>query len=106
LNHPRFRAAYDLFLLRAECGLADRELAKFWTDVQLVDHDQRIEMALALGTTPHLQGAEQSAESAGAGDDADGEAGDEPGPDGTPVKRRRRRRTRRPRGAGGGPADG
>jgi len=106
LNHPRFRAAYDLFLLRAECGLADMELAKFWTDVQLVAHDERIEMALALGTTPHAQGVGHSAESAGPEDEVDSEAGEEPGTEGTPAKRRRRRRTRRPRGAGGGPADG
>lgn len=106
LNHPRFRAAYDLFLLRAECGLADMKLAKFWTDVQLADHDQRVEMALALGTTPQVQGVGQSAESAGAEEEVDGEAGEESGPDGAPAKRRRRRRTRRPRGAGGGPADG
>ena len=105
LNHPRFRAAYDLFLLRAESGLADMELAKFWTEVQLAEHDQRVEMALALGTTPHVQGVGQSVVSVGAADDADGEAGDEPGAEGAPVKRRRRR-TRRPRGTGGGPADG
>ena len=82
------------------------ELAKFWTDVQLADHDQRVEMALALGTTPQVQGVGQSAESAGAEEEVDGEAGEESGPDGAPAKRRRRRRTRRPRGAGGGPADG
>jgi poly(A) polymerase len=106
LNHPRFRAAYDLFLLRAECGLADMELAKFWTDVQLVAHDERIEMALALGTTPHAPSAGHSTDAAGAADEMDGEAGDEPGAEGTPAKRRRRRRIRRPRGEGGGPADG
>lgn len=34
LNSPRFRAAYDFFLLRAQCGDADSEKAQFWTDIQ------------------------------------------------------------------------
>lgn len=31
LGHPRFRAAYDFLLLRAETGEADPELAQWWT---------------------------------------------------------------------------
>ena len=31
LAHPRFRAAYDFMLLRAESGEADPELAQWWT---------------------------------------------------------------------------
>ena len=31
LTHPRFRAAYDFLLLRAEAGEVDRELADWWT---------------------------------------------------------------------------
>ncbi|PWG62889.1 polynucleotide adenylyltransferase PcnB [Spiribacter halobius] len=34
LGHPRFRAAYDFLLLRAESGLADAEVARWWTDFQ------------------------------------------------------------------------
>ncbi len=34
LDHRRFRAAYDFMLLRAEIGLASKESAQFWTDVQ------------------------------------------------------------------------
>ena len=34
LAHPRFRAAYDFLVLRAETGEADPELAQWWTDVQ------------------------------------------------------------------------
>ena len=34
LNSPRFRAAYDFFLVRAECGDADKQKAQFWTDIQ------------------------------------------------------------------------
>ncbi|MGB9331631.1 MAG: polynucleotide adenylyltransferase PcnB, partial [Steroidobacteraceae bacterium] len=36
LEHPRFRAAYDLLLLRAEFGLAPREMADWWTRLQEV----------------------------------------------------------------------
>ena len=35
LSHPRFRAAYDFLLLRAETGDADPVLAKFWTEAQV-----------------------------------------------------------------------
>jgi len=34
LTHPRFRAAYDFLLLRAESGEADPELAAWWTKFQ------------------------------------------------------------------------
>ncbi len=34
LAHPRFRAAYDFLLLRAESGEADPELAAWWTRYQ------------------------------------------------------------------------
>jgi len=33
-DHPRFRAAYDFLLLRAESGEADPNLAQWWTDYQ------------------------------------------------------------------------
>ena len=39
--HPRFRAAYDFLLLRAEVADADPELAKWWTDFQQVDEGSR-----------------------------------------------------------------
>ena len=34
LAHPRFRAAYDFLLLRADAGEVDRELAEWWTEFQ------------------------------------------------------------------------
>lgn len=34
MAHPRFRAAYDFLLLRAETGEVDTELAQWWTDIQ------------------------------------------------------------------------
>ena len=48
LEHPRFRAAYDLLLLRSDFGLASRDMAKWWTRVQEVSPDERGRMADAL----------------------------------------------------------
>jgi poly(A) polymerase len=48
LAHPRFRAAYDLLLLRAEFGLASPEMARWWTQVQEVPHEEQGRMADAL----------------------------------------------------------
>lgn len=45
LEHPRFRAAYDLLLLRAEHGLAPPEMAKWWTRIQEVGGEERARMA-------------------------------------------------------------
>jgi len=48
LTHPRFRAAYDLLLLRAELGLASPEMARWWTQLQEVPHEEQGNMADAL----------------------------------------------------------
>jgi poly(A) polymerase len=45
LEHPRFRAAFDLLLLRAEHGLAPAEMAKWWTRIQEVGGEERARMA-------------------------------------------------------------
>jgi poly(A) polymerase len=44
LTHPRFRAAYDFLLLRAEAGEVDQELADWWTGFQEQDGDERNQM--------------------------------------------------------------
>ena len=44
LSHPRFRAAYDFLLLRAEAGETDPELAQWWTRFQDVDAAERVKM--------------------------------------------------------------
>ena len=48
LEHPRFRAAYDLLLLRAQFGLAPQEMAQWWTRLQEVSAEERGRMADAL----------------------------------------------------------
>jgi poly(A) polymerase len=71
LQHPRFRAAYDFLLLRAQVGVADPELARWWTDIQVLPQEERVALVQA-----------RPAEPAGEGDGA------------VPAGRRRRRRRR------------
>jgi poly(A) polymerase len=55
LEQPRFRAGYDLLQLRAEFGLAPRDMADWWTRLQEVSPEERGSMADALagtGTAP------------------------------------------------------
>jgi len=42
LEHPKFRAAYDLLLLRAEAGEIDQELADWWTRLQSLPEAERV----------------------------------------------------------------
>ncbi|WP_420826305.1 polynucleotide adenylyltransferase PcnB [Rhabdochromatium marinum] len=44
IQHPRFRAAYDFLLLRAESGEVDPELAHWWTQFQHVNSSERAAM--------------------------------------------------------------
>ena len=48
LEHPRFRAAYDLLLLRAQFGLAPEDMAQWWTLLQEVSAEERGRMVDAL----------------------------------------------------------
>jgi len=59
LEHPRFRAAYDMLLLRAQLGLASQETADWWTRLQEVSNQDRENMADELGgsTPPRREGA-------------------------------------------------
>jgi poly(A) polymerase len=47
MEHPRFRAAYDFLLLRAESGEVPAELGEWWTRFQEVDDDERAAMLVA-----------------------------------------------------------
>jgi poly(A) polymerase len=55
LEQPRFRAGFDLLLLRADMGLADPAIATWWTRVQEVSQTDRDRMADAL-TSPRPEG--------------------------------------------------
>jgi poly(A) polymerase len=76
LEQPRFRAGYDLLVLRAAHGLAAQDVAAWWTHVQEASLVDRERMADALA-------ASQGSSSGGSG------GGERRGP-------RRRRRRRRP----------
>lgn len=43
LEHRRFRAAYDFMMLLAEIGRVDPDIAAFWTEVQSLSNDQRMQ---------------------------------------------------------------
>ncbi|MEZ5514061.1 MAG: polynucleotide adenylyltransferase PcnB [Steroidobacteraceae bacterium] len=64
LEQPRFRAAYDLLLLRSEFGLAAADVAHWWTVLQEVSQADREHMADALAAA-HAGG--RGADDGGAG---------------------------------------
>lgn len=77
LEHPRFRAAYDLLLLRAQFGLASHDIAKWWTQLQEASGEARNRMVDTLAPSGGPSGQRR-------------EGGRRGG------RRRRRRRTPRP----------
>jgi poly(A) polymerase len=52
LQHPRFRAAYDFLLLRAQVGVADPELAEWWTKIQVLPQEERVALVQARPQDP------------------------------------------------------
>jgi poly(A) polymerase len=56
LQHPRFRAAYDFLLLRAQVGAAEPELAKWWTDIQVLPQEERVALVQARPAEPAPEG--------------------------------------------------
>jgi poly(A) polymerase len=65
LEHPRFRAAYDLLLLRAQAGLALEERGDWWTRLQEASPAEREQMTDKLDgqATPQPAGARRGARS-------------------------------------------
>jgi poly(A) polymerase len=94
LEQPRFRAAYDLFTLRASLGLASAAVAQWWTDLQSADETRREAL---LDHPPGDPAASARVDAA-----AQGPAGEGVGDGAAPKRRRRRRggRGRRPAGEG------
>ena len=73
LHHPRFRAAYDFLMLRVQAGVADPEIATWWTEIQTLPQEERLQRVQARpGQAPAAEG-------------------------GAPSSSRRRRRRRGPR---------
>jgi poly(A) polymerase len=46
MTHPRFRACYDFYALRAEAGDADADIATWWEKFQFADDDVRETMLM------------------------------------------------------------
>ena len=44
LQHPRFRAAYDLLLLRIEASNSESEIGDWWTKFQSCNRQTKLEM--------------------------------------------------------------
>jgi poly(A) polymerase len=57
LEHPRFRAAYDFMLLRAESGEIDRAIGDWWTRFYDAEADERNE--LTSGAAPSAGGEQK-----------------------------------------------
>jgi len=72
MQHPRFRAAFDFLLVRAQAGAADPELAEWWTQIQLLPQEERVKMVQARPPEAYADGGTAA----------------------TPARRRRRRRRR------------
>ena len=81
LEHPRFRAAFDLLQLRAEFGMADTAIVDWWAKLQTASPEQRAAMSEAIGRS----------------------AGGAEGRGAPRGRNSRRRRGGRHRGRGGGP---
>jgi poly(A) polymerase len=99
LENPRFRAAFDLLVLRAECGLASRELVEWWTSLQRASPQQRADLA----DSQDGPGAGRGGAGEGQPRGASGGGGGSGGRQGAPGAGRRRRRRG---GAGRGPRGG
>jgi poly(A) polymerase len=74
LEHPRFRAAYDLLVLCADTGGADPALAQWWTQFQQTDEHGRKQMVAALAPTPSTRRSKHRRRRAGRGRGQAGEA--------------------------------
>ncbi|HET7931931.1 MAG TPA: polynucleotide adenylyltransferase PcnB [Rhodanobacteraceae bacterium] len=61
MSHPRFRAAYDFLLLRADESAELRELGEWWTSAQAVPPDQ-LSASLASKTHAPKAGAAEAGE--------------------------------------------
>ena len=61
LQHPRFRAAYDLLYLRSLAGDEDATLTQWWTDFQEVSEEERRTMITALMPTRKAEAKKKAA---------------------------------------------
>ena len=68
LEHPRFRAAYDFFALRAESANAPREVAEWWERFQDASPDERERMLVTSEAGPKKKRRRRGARKKGPGE--------------------------------------
>jgi poly(A) polymerase len=56
LGHPRFRAAYDFLVLRAQAGAEDPAIARWWTEIQALTPEGQRERVGSEGGGAHEHG--------------------------------------------------
>jgi poly(A) polymerase len=76
LEHPRFRAAYDFFALRAESANAPQEVARWWERFQDAGTDERERMLLTDDSGPKKRRRRRKKKPAGSEAPDGGEAGE------------------------------
>jgi len=59
LEHPRFRAAYDFLLLRAAAGEVEQSVADWWTEIQTMPTEARVEVVEQVGAAPRPAGVKR-----------------------------------------------
>jgi poly(A) polymerase len=78
LEHPRFRAAYDFFALRAESANAPQEVAKWWERFQQANADERERMLMGDDAGPKKKRRRRRRKKPGEGAAAAEDVGSEP----------------------------
>ncbi|MGQ7842922.1 polynucleotide adenylyltransferase PcnB [Granulosicoccus sp. 3-233] len=118
MEDRRFRAAYDFLCLRATIDDRLQASAKWWTRVQTLDEEQRIEAAAGRPVVNDIWPDKRGKSGAGSANDAGDDDDEGPGESGPrreaqasaakPPRKRRRRRRRKPpaadKGSSGPPA--
>ena len=85
LEHPRFRASYDFYALRAEAGDADTEVAQWWEQFQFADDAVRETMLLPDNEPKKSKRRRRKKKSAGSAGDAPSGTADEAPHDEAPA---------------------
>jgi poly(A) polymerase len=77
LTHPRFRACYDFYALRAEAGDAEKEIADWWEKFQFADEATQDAMLLPDDAPKKKRRRRKKTGGQGGAAQSDGEAGSE-----------------------------
>ncbi|CAN5123929.1 polynucleotide adenylyltransferase PcnB [soil metagenome] len=85
LEQPRFRAAYDFLLLRAEAGEADAALAEWWTEFSQSEGADRETLVERAAETDTASDAPRKRRRRKRKPNGDGSANDGPEPDAAPT---------------------